>query len=932
MIRDPVVDWSELSALYEQADLLSGSALRDWLAALPADLQRFVPRLERMLAARERVAAEQFLEALPPLHGTAEASSLAWDAGRRVGSYRLVRHAGSGGMAEVWFAQRDDGAFSRTVAIKLLRNHPTRAQRGTFVERFRRERDILASLDHPNIARLHDAGITTEGQPWLALEFIEGKPITAWCDDRRLTIEERVRLFRQVLLAVEHAHARLVIHRDVKPSNVLVTDAGEVRLLDFGIAKLLESEGDAHVATALTHEGGRPLTPQYASPEQLLGEPLTTACDVYSLGVMLHELLTGKLPYELKGKSLSELESAIVDIEPLAPSRLTFQPASLASRRTDTSSLRRMLKPDLDAIVLRALEKSTARRFESVGAMRAELDRWLAHEPVLATVPGVGYRLNKFIRRHRVGVAISTAAACLAFVAAGAVAWQGVRAQREAARALASKDFLLDMFRLSDPNLSKGGSIEAGKILEAGLDRAHRTLGSQPQLRAEVLMGIAEIEQHLGHYTRADAILAEASTIYDTLAEPRERAASRVELADNAMQMGDYDLAAARLDQATPLLTGLGDDRPLRSRAEEVRGWLARAQGRLAEARVHMLASLEAASAAYGAHDNRTADAWRGLAAVESEAGDYDAAIGHIEAAAAVAAAASNATVTDRIGIEIDGARTAFDAGQLAQAQGRIERTLRLCDPALGEYNESCVFLRSLEVLVLLQVGRFADSLEFVPALEHEAANSSSPRRQDEATILAARALAANGLLASHPTIAARLHELAASASAEGLPTDSQAGAQLALTEAELREGRAEQADAWLSGLLAHAERPLPAMKIFSARALLLHGLSLQLRMRHAEALAALREAEGVFSDQFGPRHTNTIICGLDAVPSLVATGEVARALAVVTGAQTPLNERLPADAPLLDRLRKISAELRAPVAPKFDAARRAVFFSENRR
>ena len=522
MIEDPVAHWRELSALYEQADQLSGSALGDWIAALPAEARPFVPRLERMLAARDRAAADRFLEVPPPLADAIDHEPFAWEAGRRIGAYRLVRHAGSGGMAEVWLAERDDGAFARTVAIKLLRNHPTRAERDNFVERFRRERDILASLDHPNIAGLHDAGVSPEGQPWLALEFVEGEAITTWCDRERLTIEHRVRLFRQVLLAIEHAHARLVIHRDVKPSNVLVTATGAVSLLDFGIAKLLESEGDSHIATALTRQGGRPMTPQYASPEQLLGEPLTTACDVYSLGVMLYELLVGQLPYELKGRSLAELEAAVTDVEPVPPSHRRMSGEALRSRQTSLNAWRHALKPDLDAITMRSLEKTPSRRYESVGAMRAELDRWLAHEPVLASMPGPAYRFSKFVRRHRAAVAVGATTIGILLSALSVVAWQSLRAHREASRALASKEFLFDMFRLSNPNSAKVGDISAGVLLDSSVERAGRTLAPQPELHADVLLRIAEIDQYLSRYKAAQSALIEACAIYESLGRPKD--------------------------------------------------------------------------------------------------------------------------------------------------------------------------------------------------------------------------------------------------------------------------------------------------------------------------------------------------------------------------------------------------------------------------
>ena len=316
MKRHPVADWQELSALYETADALDGPALDGWLAGLEAKAHPLLAQLQQMLAACSKVRGNGFLSTLPELPETPEAKVIEWAEGSRVGPYRLLRHIGAGGMAEVWLAQRDDGAFRRQVAIKLLYRTAASTQRDSFAQRFARERDILASLNHPNIAGLHDAGVTPAGQPWLALEYIEGEPLTIWCDRAKLGIEARVHLFRQVLLAVQHAHANLVIHRDLKPGNILVTAQGEVRLLDFGIAKLLEAEGEARDATELTRLAGRPLTVQYASPEQLKGEALTTASDVYSLGVVLYELLCGQRPYEVKLESAAQIEQAIIELDP----------------------------------------------------------------------------------------------------------------------------------------------------------------------------------------------------------------------------------------------------------------------------------------------------------------------------------------------------------------------------------------------------------------------------------------------------------------------------------------------------------------------------------------------------------------------------------------------------------------------------------------
>src|SRR6266699_1145355 len=298
--------------------------------------------------------------------------------GEIVGPYRVIRLLGEGGMAEVWLAERADGAFKRDVALKL----PVLLRlREDLASRFARERDILAALEHPNIARLYDAGVSSNGLPYLAMEYVAGEPLTDWCDAHQLAIRERVRLFLQVLDAVQYAHGQRVIHRDIKPSNILVTDSGQVRLLDFGVAKLLAREEEQ---SDLTQRYGRVLTPDYASPELVRGEQLGAAGDVYALGVVLYELLSGNRPYHLQaGASVAQLEHAIAAVEVERPSTRVAAGAG-GKRGTTERKLARRLRGDLDAIVLKALAKAPASRYDSAAAFADDLQRSLSVEPVEA--------------------------------------------------------------------------------------------------------------------------------------------------------------------------------------------------------------------------------------------------------------------------------------------------------------------------------------------------------------------------------------------------------------------------------------------------------------------------------------------------------------------------------------------------------------------
>ncbi|RZL32196.1 MAG: serine/threonine protein kinase, partial [Rubrivivax sp.] len=335
--------------------------------------------------------------------------------GMQIGAYQLISEIGRGGMGTVWLAERSDGMMKRRVALKL----PRAVWGDAFAERLGREREILAGLEHEHIARLYDAGIDAQGRPFLAMEFVAGEPIDAYCSAHALPVRERVMLLLQVMAAVAHAHAQLVVHRDLKPANILVSTDGRVKLLDFGIAKLME--GDRTQETALTQQVGRALTLDYASPEQIRGEPLSTASDVYSLAVVAYELLTGQRPYRLKRGSAAELEEAITSAHPL--------PASEAATDLPT---RKQLKGDLDAILNRALKKQPEQRYATVDALAQDLRSHLRGDPVTARPDTLAYRSRQLVRRHRVPFVAAGAVACALVIGTAVAVWQAVAARRQA--------------------------------------------------------------------------------------------------------------------------------------------------------------------------------------------------------------------------------------------------------------------------------------------------------------------------------------------------------------------------------------------------------------------------------------------------------------------------------------------------------------------
>lgn len=425
--------------------------------------------------------------------------------GRRIGAYRLVQEIGRGGMARVFLAERADGQFEQQVALKLLRpGMDTEIDR----ERFRAERQILATLNHPNIARLLDGGVTDDGQPYLVMELVEGQPIDAFCDEGGLSVGERLELFLTVCEATQYAHGRLVVHRDLKPSNILVgADAG-VKLLDFGLARLLEPQAPLPLMTVT---GQRWMTPEYAAPEQIRGKPVTTLTDVYQLGVVLYRLLAGRAPFAGRGGSLHELEEAVLHEDP--------EPPSAAARQSRGVATDKPLKGDLDAVVIKALRKEPEARYVSVHALADDLRRHLSGQPVLARQQTTGYRARRFVRRHRLGLA--TAAVVLLLGSTYAVT---VTIQREQVRQALTEarlgtqraeqvtDFMLGLFEAAEAGQALTDSVTARELLTRGVQQA-REMSERPAMRAQQLDVIGRLYTQLGDYERAQPLLEEALAI-----------------------------------------------------------------------------------------------------------------------------------------------------------------------------------------------------------------------------------------------------------------------------------------------------------------------------------------------------------------------------------------------------------------------------------
>ena len=557
--------WTEVRTLFEELVELAPGERRARLAAL-ADTD-LADRVGRLLAADSE--AGRFLEspAVAVAGGLLDgltAPEVELPPPERIGPYRVLRRLGRGGMGEVLLAERADGLFEQRVAIKLLRLGMASDE---ILDRFSRERRILARLEHPHIARLLDGGATEDGRPYFVMELVEGETITEYCRTRSLSVDDRLRLLLDCCEAVAAAHRNLVVHRDLKPSNVLVAKDGEVKLLDFGIAKLLGPE-DTGEAAAETATGLRLLTPAYAAPEQILGEPVTTATDVWALGALAYELFTGTLPQKREGRSAAALVAvAAEDVKERPSQRVAREPlASLPFAEPsegDRRRLERRLRGDLDNVLLEALRRQPERRYGSVSALAGDLRRHREGQPVKARPDTFGYRFGKFVRRNRVGAAAAILVLASLVTGLAVAAWQAQRAAANAKtaaaaarRAEAVKEFLIGLFEVADPEQASGGSVTASELLDQAGKRLQTELSSEPDIQADLLEAIARIDKGLGRLEPAEGLAKRSLEIRERIFPAGDAAIGRSLATLGAVKMskGELDEGEKELSRALPML------------------------------------------------------------------------------------------------------------------------------------------------------------------------------------------------------------------------------------------------------------------------------------------------------------------------------------------------------------------------------------------
>ena len=536
-------DWLRLNGLLARALELDPVDQAQWLRDLPADAADLAPLLEHLLRDAARMETGDFAPAAPPLNSFGEHRDGHPKApGDCIGPYRLIRELGRGGMATVWLADRTDGKIDRQVALKIP--NAEWSDRG-LADRIRRECTVLAGLNHPNVAQLYDAGWSDSGLPYLAMEVVDGWPIDRYCNDQNLDIRMRVRLFVDVVRTVAYAHARLIVHRDLKPANVLVTSEGQIKLLDFGIAKILSAEEGPAGESELTRSAGRPITPAYAAPEQLLGRPVTTATDIYALGVMLFELLTGRRPFRHQSETRSAIEEAVARGEPPAPSSVA------------DPSIARALRGDLDVIISKALQKEPDQRFETAAALADDLERYLDGRAVRSRRGNRWYRLRRYIGRNRLPLGAAAAVSVAVLAGLMAALWQTRRAEIQARNAAAIGDFVLSVIQQADPDASQQTKESDLALLRTVEGRIAKELSNRPNLRFPLRLAVATSYRNRGEVDKAASILRSA------LRDAQEAAGiPRLDLLRAQVLLGEVSAAdderEKMLDPAIPVLRQLG--------------------------------------------------------------------------------------------------------------------------------------------------------------------------------------------------------------------------------------------------------------------------------------------------------------------------------------------------------------------------------------
>jgi serine/threonine-protein kinase len=791
--------WREVLRLFDRwAAADEGPAREAELRRLQAEQPSLYPRLVAMIEADRAAESQGFLGEGAAVHiPEAPGPGRSW-AGTRLGAWALHEPIGAGGMGQVWLATRSDGLYSGRAAVKLLHAGGLSPQAQA---RFAREGELLARLSHPHIAQLLDAGLMADGTRYLVLEYVQGQRIDHWCDAHKLGIAQRLRLFMQVCDAVAYAHAHLVVHRDLKPANILVTDDGHAKLLDFGVAKLLandDNDSDAAELTELTRAGAAGLTPEYAAPEQIEGQPVTTATDVYALGVVLFGLLSGARPYASTSRGVAALARAIVEEPPRSlVTAARESPDAAPSRNTSLTGLVHALRGDLETIVAKALKKSPAQRYATVQELRDDLGRHLDHQPVSAQPDSLGYRARKFVQRNRVQVLALTALMATLLGGIAATTWQWRVAAQESARTRSMVTLMSELFKGLNPDEAGKSAVPAVELLRRAWGDASKRLQGDEPLRAEAARTLGPLLAETGDpHTATEALgVAYANDVArgDTT-DPRalqvafELAAAHRRLGHTQQARQLFESVIANSAAAGPVSRAWG------AHAQIHLGEMHADEGRLEPARI----ALEHATAQTEREFGRSHPAH--VRAVESLA-DVLQQLGHWDRARQLFAFVVQARAQ---GKPFDSATTRFRAATIDVEMGRyrdadtaLRDVVHTLVQLLGENDTHTIYARTWWAKALFHAGAVAESAQVVLPARAAALASGEPDVRHVVQVVQARiALRSGGLDTAEPLIRESLAYF--DAAGERLKRDA-ARTRALLAEALLMRGRLLEAHAVLS-------------------------------------------------------------------------------------------------------------------------------------
>jgi len=904
-----------LSPLLDEALDLNAAQRERWIAELQTRDPEMGTVVHSLLKLHPLQETNDLLERRPEFAlaaSQAEHDTAQFRAGDSVGSYRLLRELGRGGMGDVWLAERADGSLKRTVALKLP---VLTLRRNVLVQRFERERDILGALAHPHIARLYDAGMDHDGQPYLALEYVQGQPITRYADAQTLDSAARVRLLLQVMDAVQYAHANLVIHRDLKPGNILVTAEGKALLLDFGIAKLLEEDlPDAH-ESELTRMGGRALTLQYAAPEQLTGGPISIATDVWALGVLLYELLTGLRPFGVDG---GDVAFAIRNTDAARP---TLRRAGVMGK------LPKVLAVDIDTIVLKALKKAPSERYATVSAFSDDLNRWLLGEPVHAQRDSTWYRGRKFVGRHRLVVGTATLALGAVLATAGVAVAFGLQARDESARAIAARDFLIDMFRQVDPEISHGKDITARQLLDQGTRNILSTQTLPPLLQSELLKGIADAQASMGEYKKADITLGEVVKRYEMLAMVTRAGEAKLQRASVVYLAGDVKRAEQFLVEAGALLSDEHASIGSLVRLYQLQSSIEQTKGDTASARKASLKSLELAQQAFGVDDEKAIQALATVARIEGASSDYNAARVHFDEA--IERAGRNAAIPRKkvIWMQAERAHVNSAAGKFRVAAQELSEVAARCAQTLDRLGVTCSALSRAEASMWLDLGFNAKAMQLLPAFSDRIENEESPQDQVDALMTACRILIRNHATLEHAQWWDRLRAFSQSDSKAGIPERFKLSALLVQAERFLQESKPLAAKQVLQELEQRNDANATPWHRLRVQIGLYQGLVEHQLGHYDAALSVMRTAAADYEKRLSASHPRAALMSVNQVPTLLSLKRGTEAVAVLDHALPILQEAMGASSPTWIRIKALREELVTPSNKEHPAAREVNLF-----